>query len=87
MFLGLGATDIVDLWPSDIPEGQLTSLSMAVKLEDGESVIAGYVLWPSKEARDAGWGKMMADDTPMEMPFDGKRMIFGGFQPLVELSA
>ncbi|MGP6086217.1 DUF1428 domain-containing protein [Antarctobacter jejuensis] len=87
MFIGFGATEVVDLWPSDVPDGKVTSLPMAVKLEDGESVAAGYIIWPSKEARDAGWGKMMSDDEPFEMPFDGKRMIFGGFDEIMRTTA
>ena len=84
MFIGLGATDVVDLWPSDVPDGQVTSLPLAVKLQEGESVTAGYIVWPSKELRDAGWAKMMSDEEPFDMPFDGKRMIFGGFDAIVE---
>lgn len=87
MFIGLGATEVVDLWPSDVPDGEVTSLPMAVKLEPGESVTAGYIIWPSKDARDAGWGKMMSEDQPMDMPFDGKRMIFGGFDELMRTKA
>ena len=81
--LDCGATQVVDLWGDDVPDGTLTSFPMAVKLEKGESVSAGWVTWPSKEVRDAGWAKMMADDSPDEMPFDGKRMIFGGFSELL----
>jgi uncharacterized protein YbaA (DUF1428 family) len=81
--LGYGALEVVDLWAEDVPDGKLTSLPMAVKLEPGESVTAGYVVWPSKEARDAGWARMMSEDQDMEMPFDGKRMMFGGFSELL----
>ncbi|MBV6634565.1 MAG: DUF1428 domain-containing protein [Mameliella sp.] len=87
MFIGLGATDVVDLWPSDIPDGEVTSLPLAVKAQEGESVAAGYIVWPSKEVRDAGWGKMMSDEEPFDMPFDGKRMIFGGFEELLRTTA
>ncbi|APE43490.1 RNA signal recognition particle [Sulfitobacter alexandrii] len=83
MILGFGATEVVDLWGDDLPEGKLTSLPLAVKLEDGETVTAGWVVWPSKEIRDAGWAKMMSAEPDMEMPFDGKRMIFGGFSELL----
>uniref|UniRef100_UPI0035632574 DUF1428 family protein n=1 Tax=Sandarakinorhabdus sp. TaxID=1916663 RepID=UPI0035632574 len=58
-------------------------LPLAVKLEKGESVTAGYVIWPSKAVRDAGWAKMMSEGPDGEMPFDGKRMIFGGFSELL----
>ncbi|MBV7393148.1 DUF1428 domain-containing protein [Mameliella sediminis] len=87
MFIGFGASEVVDLWPSDVPEGELTSLPLAVKLEAGESVAAGYIVWPSKEVRDAGWAKMMNDEPQFEMPFDGKRMIFGGFDELLRTRA
>ncbi len=83
MFLELGASEVIDLWGDDVPDGKVTSLPMSVQLKEGETVAAGYVVWPSKEVRDAGWGKMMSDDTPMEMPFDGKRIIFGGFSELL----
>lgn len=81
--LGFGASRIVDFWQDDVPEGELTSFAKAVKLKEGESVAVGYVIWPSKEARDAGWSEMMADETPMQMPFDGKRMFFGGFSEML----
>ena len=83
MILGYGATQDVDLWGDDVNDGKLTSLPMAVKLEEGEVVTAGWIIWPSKEVRDAGWGKMMSEEPEMEMPFDGKRMIFGGFAEML----
>ena len=87
MFLDLGAIEIVDLWAGDVPDGEGTSLPLAVKLQEGESVASGYVIWPSKEVRDAGWAKMMSDETPFEMPFDGKRMIYGGFETIFSAEA
>ena len=81
--LGYGATEVVDLWADDVPDGKVTSLPMSVNLEEGEVVTAGYVIWPSKEVRDAGWARMMQEDSDMEMPFDGKRMIFGGFSEML----
>lgn len=82
-FLGYGATEVADLWGDDVPDGKLTSLPLAVALKDGETVAAGWIVWPSKEVRDAGWAKMMSEDADMQMPFDGKRMIFGGFSELM----
>ena len=72
---------VVECWGVDVPEGKLTSMPMAVKLEEGETVVLSWISWPSKEARDAAWEKLMADErmAGMEMPFDGSRMIFGGF--------
>jgi uncharacterized protein YbaA (DUF1428 family) len=83
MMLGYGATEVVDLWGDDVMDGTLTSLPMAVKLAEGEVVAAGYVIWPSKAVRDAGWGRMMSEEADMQMPFDGKRMVFGGFSEML----
>jgi len=78
-----GALEVIDTWGNDVPEGKLTSFPMAVKCEADETVVLGWVHWPSKAVRDEAWKKVMADPrmqagaTP---PFDGKRMIFGGFE-------
>ena len=83
-----GATAVVEAWGDDVPEGKVTSFPMAVKLEPGETVVFSWVLWPSREARDAGNAKVMADprmQPPAEMPFSPQRMIFGGFTPIVEV--
>ena len=77
-----GALAVVDGWGDDVPEGKLTSFTMAVKREADESVVFSWVTWPSREARDEGWKKLMADPRMANMeepPFDGKRMIYGGF--------
>lgn len=85
-----GALRVVECWGDDVPEGKLTSFSMAVKREEGESVVFSWIEWPSKAVRDIGMKKamdeMMANSsmTPDKVPFDGKRMIFGGFQSIVE---
>ena len=79
-----GALELVECWGDDVPEGKLTSMPMAVKRKDDETVVFSWVVWPSKAERDAGMKAVMADpDCPKEMPFDGMRMIFGGFAPLV----
>lgn len=61
---------------------------MAVKCEKNESVVFSWIIWPSKEIRDSAWGKLMNDPRMSEennpMPFDGKRMIYGGFQMVVD---
>jgi uncharacterized protein YbaA (DUF1428 family) len=77
-----GALEIIEAWGDDVPEGKLTSFSMAVKLEPDESVIFSWVKWPSKAVRDAGNAKVMADPrmSGFDLPFDGKRLIFGGFE-------
>lgn len=77
-----GALETVDCWGDDIPDGQVTSFPMAVKLEPGETVVFGWNVWPSREARDAGNKAFMEDPRMREasMPFDGKRVVFGGFE-------
>lgn len=86
IFKEYGALRVVECWGDDVPDGKLTSFPMAVKLEPDEVVVFSWIEWPSKEVRDAGMAKVMADSrmTP-EMPFDGKRMIFGGFQTVVDI--
>ncbi len=85
-----GALRVVECWGDDVPEGKLTSFTMAVKREDNESIVFSWIEWPSKEVRDAGMAKAMDElmkntkMTPDQAPFDGKRMIFGGFQSIVE---
>jgi len=67
-----------------VPEGKLTSFTMAVKREPDESIAYGWITWPSRTVRDEAWGTMQTDarfqPEQHQMPFDGKRMIFGGFQ-------
>ena len=82
-----GAIKIVECWGDDVPEGKVTSFPMAVKREPDETVVFSWIIWPSKEARDAGNAKVMADPRMQpgaDMPFDGKRMIFGGFEVVLE---
>ncbi len=84
-----GALKIYECWGDDVPEGVLTSFPKAVQKKDDETVVFSWIVWPSKEVRDAGMKKVM-DDPRMQpernpMPFDGKRMIFGGFEVLVEV--
>ncbi|MCE0505898.1 DUF1428 domain-containing protein [Roseivivax sp. GX 12232] len=88
VFKEFGATSVVDCWGDDIPDGKLTSMPMAVKAEPGETVVLSWITWPDKAARDAGWEaamqdpRMAPDATPM--PFDGKRLIMGGFEVVHE---
>jgi uncharacterized protein YbaA (DUF1428 family) len=86
MFKEWGATRVVDCWSDDVPDGKVTDFKRAVKTEDGEIVAFGWVEWPSKAVRDAGNKKMMNDPRMKEfdMPFDGKRMIYGGFELINE---
>ena len=84
LFKKHGAIAVVECWGDDVPEGKLTSLPMAVKLEPHEVVVFSWIVWPSKAVRDAGMKAAMPEFDPAEdMPFDGKRMIWGGFQPIL----
>lgn len=83
-----GATQVVEAWGDDVPEGEVTSFSMAVQRKDNETVVFSWVVWPSKDARDQAWERLMKDSrmSPESnpMPFDGKRLIYGGFTPILE---
>lgn len=89
IFKDHGALQLMDCWGDDVPDGEVTSFPMAVKCKPDETVCFSWILWPSKEVRDAAWEKAMADPRmnmdANPMPFDGKRMIFGGFDMLVEV--
>jgi uncharacterized protein YbaA (DUF1428 family) len=88
IFKDHGALSLVECWGDDVPNGEVTSFPMAVKLEENETVVFAWITWPSRAVRDEGMKKAMADprfdpgDAPM--PFDGKRMIFGGFETIVD---
>ena len=88
VFRDHGATRVVEAWGDDVPDGKVTDFARAAHKQDGETVVFSWVEWPSKEARVAGWEKVMADERMQpdgtEVPFDGKRMIYGGFAPFVE---
>ena len=89
LFKEFGALGVVECWGDDVPEGKLTSFPMAVKRKDDETVIFSWVTWPSRQVRDDGWKKVM-DDPRMRpennpMPFDGKRLIYGGFETIVDV--
>ena len=88
VFKEYGALHFVECWGDDVPDGEVTSLPMAVKRKEDETVVFAWIVWPSREARDAGNKKVMADPrmegSMKDMPFDGKRMIFGGFETIVE---
>jgi uncharacterized protein YbaA (DUF1428 family) len=82
-----GALNVFECWGDDVPEGKVTSFPMAVKRQADETVVFSWITWPSRQARDEAWKKVMADprlqpDTN-PMPFDGKRLIYGGFEPIV----
>jgi uncharacterized protein YbaA (DUF1428 family) len=83
-----GAVKVVECWGDDVPEGKVTSFPMAVKLQQEETVVFSWITWPSREVRDAGMKKVMADPrlqpASNPMPFDGKRLIYGGFEMIVD---
>ena len=86
IFREFGALRVVECWGDDVPPGKLTSFPFAVKAEANETVVFSWIEWPSKAVRDEGMKKVMSDPRmqpgAMDMPFDGKRMIFGGFEVL-----
>ena len=88
-FLEYGALRSSENWGEDVPDGKVTDFKRSVIAKDDENVVFSWVEWPDKATRDAGWSKIMADESmqPDTMPFDGKRMFWGGFKPVVELKA
>jgi uncharacterized protein YbaA (DUF1428 family) len=87
VFLEHGAVRDLEAWGVDTPVGEVTSFPRSVGAEDGESVVFSFVEWPDEATRNAGWEKVMADERMKpdfdNMPFDGKRMFWGGFAPIV----
>lgn len=85
VFRELGATDYVECVGDDVPYGTLTSFPRAVQAKEDEVVIFAWVVHPSRESREACNKKAMEDPRMKRwenaIPFDGKRMIFGGFVP------
>jgi uncharacterized protein YbaA (DUF1428 family) len=84
-----GALRVVECWGDDVPQGKLTSFPMAVKCKDDETVVFSWITWPSRQVRDEGMKKVMADPRLQSetnpMPFDGKRLIYGGFDVLFDV--
>jgi uncharacterized protein YbaA (DUF1428 family) len=97
VFMDLGATRILECWGDDLPEGELTDFRRAVQAQGDETVVFSWIEWPDKKTRDAAFGTMKEwmdnpekadprmDPSRNPMPFDGKRLIFGGFMPVVEI--
>jgi uncharacterized protein YbaA (DUF1428 family) len=97
VFIDLGATRVVECWGDDVPDGKVTDFRRAVQAEADETVVFSWVEWPDKETRDAAMATMTEwmnnpekgdprmDQKKNPMPFDGMRMIFGGFRPVVEV--
>jgi uncharacterized protein YbaA (DUF1428 family) len=89
VFQEYGALNVVECWGDDVPEGKLTSFPMAVKCQTDETVVFSWVTWPSRQVRDEAWKKVMSDPRMQPdanpMPFDGKRLIYGGFEMIVKV--
>jgi uncharacterized protein YbaA (DUF1428 family) len=91
MLMQFGALRVMECWGDDVPSGKLTDFYRAVQAADGETVVFSWVEWPDKATRDAGFAQveaLMSTDPRFKdkpMAFDGKRLIFGGFLPVVEL--
>jgi uncharacterized protein YbaA (DUF1428 family) len=86
-----GALEYRECVADDVKSGEVTSFPQAVKLKDDETVIFSYIVFESRQHRDEVNAKVMSDPRladmmdPKSMPFDGKRMFWGGFSPIVEL--
>lgn len=87
-FHKLGALKVVECWGDDVPTGKVTSFPKAVKLKEDEVVVFSWIIWPSKAVRNKAYKVMEKDkeftEAYKDMPFDGKRMIYGGFKMIVE---
>ena len=87
IFKAHGALAVVECWGDDVPDGKVTSFPMAVKKQADETVVLGWVTWPSKAVRDANLSALQNDPKFAElgpMPFDGMRMMFGGFEVILD---
>lgn len=93
LFMELGAVRVLECWGDDVPDGKVTDFRGAVKATAEETVVFSWIEWPDKATRDAAMGRMdelMKTDERFDpeknpMPFDGMRMIYGGFAPIVTL--
>ncbi len=82
-----GANRVVEALSDDVEHGKVTDFYRAVKAEDGEKVVFSFIEWPDKDTRDKAWAAIMADESLKpegEMPFNGQRMFWGGFDPIVD---
>lgn len=86
LLIECGALAVFEGWGEDVPDGEVTSFPKAVECKEDETVVFSWIRWPSREVRDKGMELLMADPRAKEemarMPFDGKRLIFGGFEEL-----
>lgn len=88
LFKECGALSVAECWGDDVPDGKVTSFPMAVKLQKHETVVFSWIIWPDKATRDSGMAKLMNDPRMQPdvnpMPFDGQRLIYGGFEMIVK---
>ncbi|GAB1268100.1 DUF1428 domain-containing protein [Aurantivibrio infirmus] len=92
MFIEYGAIRVLECWGDDVPDGKVTDFRRAVQAKEDEAVVFSWIEWPDKNTRDKAMEQMMNEDNPdprldpskNPVPFDGKRMIYAGFAPLVE---
>lgn len=86
LFQEYGALEQIETWGDNVPPGKVTGFDLAVKLEQDEAVVFSWIRWPDRATADAAWQKMMEDPRmeQMDTPFDMKRMMWGGFQPIFE---
>lgn len=85
LFKEYGVTEIVENWEANVPDGKVTDFRKAVQAKADEAIVFSWMIWPDKSTADAGEKKMMSDPRMKEfgpMPFDGQRLIFGGFSPI-----
>ena len=93
LFLEHGALRVVECWGVDVPEGKVTDFRRAVQAAPEETVVFSWIEWPDKATRDAAMARFTdpaqtdprMDPEQNPVPFDGKRMIFGSFEPLVNM--
>jgi uncharacterized protein YbaA (DUF1428 family) len=91
IWMEYGALEYVECIADDVKPGKLTSFPQAVKLKKDEVVFFSWIVYKSRRQRDQVMKKVMADPRitegmdPKNMPFDGKRMFFGGFKPVVTM--
>ncbi len=88
VFKKYGALRVVDNWGDEVPDGEVTSFPLAVKAKPGEVIVFSWIEWPSKEAREKGMEQCMTDPvftSDMDMPFDGKRMLIGSFETILDV--
>ena len=88
MFREYGAAEMMEAWGEDVRDGKVTDFRRAVQATEGETVVFSWIVWPDRATADAAEKKMREDERmkpPADAPFDGRRMVFGGFAPIFEM--